>query len=155
MSGEDENMSGYESGNADDAGDLTCFFCSKVYISRKKRKIYCYTVKKRDKFLTATKAMVTKLNVLDFLQKIEDKKFTSDTICYHGPCKFKYFDNHQRAVNKSTTDEWSVTRNFNKMALKKLIEYLDEEIIENGRIISLSNIKNVFVEFLEELYRRI
>lgn len=77
-----------------------CFFCNKLAIKRKGRKIHCRMIKNKKAFLEKTKTYATELGDLDFLCRIQEELNSDSTwLCYHNNCSLDYFAKYQNKMN--------------------------------------------------------
>lgn len=131
-----------------------CFFCEKITIKRKGRQIYCRQIKNKVAFLEKIKIHATELGDLDVLQKIHEAINSVDDTClsYHNNCSIDYYAKYQSKQNRPPTNEWALKRDYHKIARERLIRYIQNEVIENLRVVSLAHLKNCFSEFLREMY---
>ena len=63
----------------------------------------------------------------------------------------KYLSKYE-AKTKPVDKEVSITREYCKIARKKLIRYIEEEIVNQHRVLSLLHLRNSYVEILRSLY---
>ena len=129
------------------------FFCQKITIKRKGRQIYCRQIKNKKEFLDKIQNYGTELGDISMLQKIQEVMNSGDTcLSYHNHCSLNYFSKYQSKLNRPPTDDWALKRELHKIARQKVISYIETEILENQRILSLAYLKNCFSQFVTEMY---
>lgn len=131
-----------------------CFICDKIVITRKRRKFYCREIKNKQSCLKTLKKYGTELNDASMLQKIEKecKNLKSSKLTYHTHCNFDYYTKYQRFKSRPASNEWAAKRDFHKTARAKLTEYIEIEILQKLRVLSMTHLKNVFMQYLQDLY---
>ena len=130
-----------------------CYFCKKITIRRKFRKIFCRRIKNKKSFLSNIKIYATELNDLEMLQQIADEMLTDTLLCYHGACHLAYFAKYQNFIKKPKTTDWATTLDFNKIAREQLIKYIEEEVLVNLRAVSFKVLEQCYIECLQDLYK--
>ncbi|RVE41875.1 hypothetical protein evm_013483 [Chilo suppressalis] len=130
-----------------------CFFCQKITIKRKGRQIYCRTIKNKKAFLEKIKTYATELGDLDLSCRIQEELNSDDsTMCYHNNCSLDYFAKYQNKIHRPPNSDWASKRDCHKIARERLIGYVEREIIENKRVLSMAHLNDCYAEFLTELY---
>lgn len=139
--------------NADDEAGHDCFYCEKYCITRKGRKILCIRSKDKVRILHRIKKYATEMNDLDMLLKIQAANENDTThLYYHSTCQTSYFGKFSNKQTKAKTNTQETIRNIHKIARERLFQYVEEEIINNKKVFSLTYLKHCFVTFLEELH---
>lgn len=138
----------------DDELAKKCFFCQKVNKKRKGRQIYCRKIKNKIPFLEKIKNYSTELGDIEMLRKIqEENNSVNDTfLAYHNICNVNYFAKYQRKMNPPPTNDWATKRDGHKIARERLINYIQQEVITNRRVMSLAHLKYCYAEFVKEIY---
>lgn len=130
-----------------------CFLCDKVCITRKRRKYYCRIIQNKFACLETLKKYATELNDTTLLNKIEKEKKDGDgALTYHTHCHFEYHAKHQVARNRPPNSDWSMKRDAHKEARECLTRYVEVEVLQRMRVLSLTHLKNCFTQFLCDLY---
>lgn len=131
-----------------------CFFCRKITIKQKGRKIFCRQIKNKKTFLSNVEKYALELNDEKMLQMISVELQTEELLCYHGACNLKYFSAYQTSSKKPETDNWAKTRLFNKQARTELVNFINDEVVLNLKVFSLKFIEQCYIVFLQEIYER-
>lgn len=91
---------------------------------------------------------------LDLLQRIQEElNYNESTcLCYHNNCNLDYFAKYQNKIHRPPNTDWASIRDCHKIAREKLVGYIEREIIENRRVLSMAHLNKCFADFLTELY---
>lgn len=90
---------------------------------------------------------------VNMLQKIQTENENGTThLYYHNTCQTSYFGKFSNNQTKAKTNTQETIRNIHKEARERLFQYVEEEIINNRKVFSLTHLKHCFVTFSEELH---
>lgn len=118
------------------------------------RKVYCRRIKHKKQFLKTIKDYAMVLNDGKMLQKISEEETKSNSqLSYHGFCKLQYFAKYQILQKKPETNDWSTTRDFNKIAREQLLQYIDKEVCIDRKTVSLKFLETYYTSILLNLYQ--
>lgn len=92
------------------------------------------------------------LNDAAMLKKISDEIQTEALLCYHGSCKLHYFAKYQNVFKKPETGDWATTRKFNDIARNELINFINNEILNKLKVLSIKFLEQCYIIILQELY---
>ncbi|CAG9574798.1 unnamed protein product [Danaus chrysippus] len=105
-------------------------------------------------FLEKIKNYSTELGDIEMLLKIqEETNSVNDAfLAYHNICSVNYFAKYQRKTNPPPSNDWATKREGHKIARERLINYIQQEVITNRRVMSLAHLKYCYAEFVKEMY---
>lgn len=116
--------------------------------------MYCRTIKDKEAFLDKIRTRATEVGDIDLLRRIQDELNCDESscLCYHNNCNLDYFGKHRSKIHRPPNADWASRRDCHKFARERLIGYIEREVIENRRILSMAHLRNMFSDFLTELY---
>lgn len=136
----------------EDCYDEECIFCEKIIYRHngiRQKTIKAKSIEKRNRICEI-------LRFEHFALKLEMIK-SSNTASYHPSCLSKYenklfFQDGQRSKKSGVNllNDWVYRRNVHEKASKKVMEFIEENLINGKQILALSDIYNLYLSLFEE-----
>lgn len=132
------------SGSSTSCTQTRCLFCSNIQKRSGKRKLNLI-FPQSENILQQIKTTAETLNDSQILSKLENQ-----TIVYHTTCFSSYQIQLKRHTEVHVDSSWHENRELHKLAFDSLVDFITREIIENNKVMCLTQLFSRYQALLLE-----